>query len=49
MPKKPKDAEWYKWTAFLEWSENNGISLDCEEDWTPWWNCWKAGYSAAMQ
>ncbi|MCK4498932.1 hypothetical protein KAU11_00370 [Candidatus Babeliales bacterium] len=29
---------------FVDWAEENGINMDDEKDWKPWWNCWHAGY-----
>jgi len=31
---------------FSSWCEENGVSLDNEEDWGPWWDCWVDGGSA---
>ncbi len=45
---KPEDADWYDWDAFVAWADKQGISLEDEEDFLPWWDCWKAGYSVAM-
>lgn len=45
--KKPKDAHSYGWNDFVKWGTNWGISFDHEDDWKPWWDCWKAGYKAA--
>lgn len=47
--KIPDNAEYYGWQAFIRYAERQGIALDDEDDWGPWWDCWKAGYIAAMQ
>ena len=44
----PENAEFYDWQAFKQWAEKNGVSLESRGDWEPWWECWKAGYVAAM-
>ncbi len=31
----------YNWNSFTEWAEENGVSLDHEDDYGPWWDCWK--------
>ena len=36
-------------SRFLKFCEENGISLDDEDDWNPWWECWHAGYMSAFQ
>lgn len=45
---KPEDADWYDWTAFCAWADENGVG-DIPEDYEAWWDCWKRAYSAAMQ
>jgi len=48
MPReKPKDGNWYGWDVFEKWADENGIG-DHFDDWDTWWECWKSGYSAAM-
>ncbi len=46
--KEPKDADLYNWDMFIRYADNQGISLECECDWEPWWKCWKQGYITAM-
>jgi len=29
---------------FKDWAEDFGIDLRYEDDWMPWWECWKNGY-----
>jgi hypothetical protein len=34
------------WPAFCEWAKDNGVGdpeKEAEEDWEPWWECFKAG------
>ncbi len=31
------------WPAFVEYARLNGVSLDSEDDWGPWWECFLAG------
>lgn len=33
-----------EWNGFTKFAHTQGISLDSEEDWGPWWDCWKSGY-----
>lgn len=44
----PKDTESYGWKEFVTWALKNGIELKYEDDWMTLWECWKAGYCAAM-
>ena len=30
--------------AFTDWANVNGINMEDEDDWKPWWLCWLAGY-----
>lgn len=48
MRKKPKDADFHGWSTFEKWANANSISDTHVEDWWPWWECWKAGFNAAM-
>lgn len=36
----------FLWLKFSEWAETEGVSLDNELDWGPWWDCWHDGYGA---
>ena len=38
----PSDKERikYNWTEFCKFAEDEGISLDDEEDFGIWWSCW---------
>jgi len=40
--------ETHDWDGFCQWAESEGVGLEQEDDWLPWWNCWVAGYNAAM-
>lgn len=31
------------WDAFVEWAGDNGVSLEHQEDWQPWYECWMNG------
>lgn len=42
----PGLAKYYNWDEFEKYCANNGIGCD-EEDWWPWWDCWKKGYDTA--
>jgi hypothetical protein len=44
MPRKKNE---YGWKEFVKFAEQEGINLEHEDDWGPWWNCWKGGYIAA--
>ena len=46
--KEPSNGYYYNWRDFCKFAEENGISLECEEDYLDWWECWKAGYISAM-
>ena len=48
MRAKPENADYYGWVSFEKYADENGIG-EHEDDWTEWWNCWKAGYICAMQ
>ena len=43
----PEDAQAHNWPRFTAFCEAEGISLDHEDDWLPWWSCWCAGYQAS--
>lgn len=45
---RPESAEYFDWNGFVEFCEAEGISLADEEDYGPWWKCWKKAYSSAM-
>lgn len=49
MRQRPDNAVWFAWRDFEEWANENEISDEHEEDWFPWWLCWKAGYAASMR
>lgn len=34
------------WPAFKDFASENGVSLDNNEDWQAWWNCFEAGADA---
>lgn len=51
-PKSPeyqkKIKELFNWKAFEEWANETGINLDHEDDYGPWWECWKVAYFQAL-
>ena len=45
---KPKNADMYSWSRFVEMCEDVGVDIFGElEDWIRWWQFWRAGYCAA--
>jgi hypothetical protein len=40
---------WYEWELFKTYCNRNDINLESFDDYEMWWDCWKAGYSAAMK
>lgn len=36
----------YKWDEFRDWCEDEGVSLDHQDDWVTWWNCWVSAIDA---
>lgn len=44
MPDDPRRSE--LWPAFEVFAANESISLEHEEDWRPWWDCFLAGRDA---
>jgi hypothetical protein len=32
---------------FIKWCQGQGVSLEHEEDYKPWWDCWGAAIDAA--
>lgn len=36
------------WDKFVEYCEENGISLEHSGDWLAWWECFEAGWDAAL-
>lgn len=36
----------YCWDEFRDWCEDNCVSLEHQDDWGPWWDCWKAAIDA---
>ena len=42
------EKERYNWTKFTKYANRVGISLDDEEDYGAWWDCWKEGYVEAL-
>lgn len=43
---EPQDRP--EWTAFVAWATANDVSLEYEDDWHPWWECFFAGVCHAM-
>jgi hypothetical protein len=41
------DKNEHNWEAFVNFARQAGISLEYAEDWTAWWECWKAGFHQA--
>lgn len=46
---KDKKCLKYGWNNFIKYAEENGISLEYEDDWKEWWDCWKAGYEDCLK
>ena len=42
-----KEKWYYCWEEFTAYCELEGIPLEDEDDWKPWWDCWKTGIDAA--
>ena len=42
------EKEKYNWNKFAEYANRVGISLDYEDDYGTWWDCWKEGYVCAI-
>lgn len=40
------DKIYHQWALFEDWCEKQGINPEHEEDWRPWWDCWKAAIDA---
>jgi hypothetical protein len=40
------EKELYHWDAFVNWAQYEGVGLEYEEDWSPWWKCWVAAIQA---
>ena len=38
----------YCWDEFRDWCEDNKVSIEYNEDWEPWWNCWKTAIQARI-
>lgn len=34
---------------FVEWAVANGVNMEHEEDWKPWWDCWCNGYNKGIE
>lgn len=43
-----REQKWYEWEEFSKFALANYISLDSQDDWGPWWACWKAGYDCSF-
>lgn len=39
----------YLWNDFEVWADLNGVSLEHEIDWEPWWECWKSAIECKNQ
>lgn len=35
--------------SFIDYAENKSISMEYEEDWIDWWDCWCDGYNRAIK
>lgn len=33
---------------FKDWAKTNGVGLDNEDDWVPWWECFREGANSAL-
>lgn len=38
----------YRWDSFAKYCEDDGISLEYEEDWSSWWDCWKTAIDTVI-
>lgn len=45
MPEELSNTEVH-WDEFADWTEDNGVSLECKEDWGEWFDCWTAAIEA---
>jgi len=45
------EAGIYCYEEFQEWCDVSGVSMehDGDDDWEPWWECWKAAIDIRMQ
>ena len=34
---------------FRVWAQHKGVSLEHEDDWGVWWECWVDGYTQAVK
>ena len=41
-----EDAKENHWWFFVDWCNSEGVSLEDEEDYGPWWDCWKTGIAS---
>ena len=41
-----EEKEDYHWIEFEGYCYEVGISLEYEEDWKPWWDCWCCGIAS---
>ena len=48
MRKKPKNADWYGWHDFEKLADREGYGED-SDDWSAWWECWKAAIDAKVE
>ena len=37
---RPTDAADYRWPDFENWADDNDVG-ESEDDYKPWWDCWK--------
>ena len=45
---KPENGDYYNWDTFVLWCEENGVSIEHEDDYLAWWKCWKTAYICAV-
>jgi len=45
MPQLRDNIEGH-WDEFRDWCEDNGVDLEHQDDWMPWWECWNAALDA---
>ncbi len=38
----------YNWDLFAKWADSFGVSMEDEDDYGAWWECWKKGFEAGI-
>lgn len=39
----------YCWDEFADWCQDEGVSLEWQEDWMFWWDCWKTAIDSKLK